>query len=153
MTKAERPHNLPLWRRFYRAESPDGRHVAQIDPAYEVSMGNPTSGMLCISSGPHIERCNPCFIWSDDSRYLAVPQFFLRWGFFRRQRLLIVAFEEKRVFVSDESTHYFQPESFSHGRLLVTTNPFNSARVMTFKIPAELSARFGRTHVRWPEAA
>lgn len=112
-------------------------------------MGNPTSGMLCISSGPHIERCNPSFIWSDDSRYLAVPQFF---GFFGRQRLLIVAFEEKRVFASNENAWYFQPESFLGGQLMVTVNPFRSARVMSFNIPAELSTRFARLRASWPES-
>ena len=150
MTEAEWPYNLPIWRRFYRAQSPDGKHVAQIDPAYELTMGNPTWGILCISSGPHIERSNPSFVWSDDSCYLAVPQFY---GFFRRQRLLIVAFEEKRVFASIERVRHFQPESFSQGQLLVKINPSGSARVMTFNIPSELSARFRHVHVRWPESA
>ena len=123
--------------------------MALIDPAYEVSMGNPTAGMLCISSGPHIERCNPSFLWSDDSRYLAVPQFF---GLLARQRLLIVAFEDKRVFASKEKAWFFQPESFSCGQLTVTVNPFRSTRVLTFNIPSELSARFTRlVRVPWPE--
>jgi hypothetical protein len=165
------PYDLPIWRRFYRAASPDGQRVAQIDPAYEVSMGNPTSGMLCVTGGPHIERCNPSFVWSDDSRYLAVPQYF---GFSGRQRLLIISFEEKRAFASKESEWYFQPESFSRGQLLVTINPFRSPRsrgapirvrrteewvranpppVTTFNIPSELSARFTPlSRVPWPES-
>jgi hypothetical protein len=103
----------------------DGQRAAQIDHAGEVSMGNPTSGMLCVTGGPHMERCNPSFVWSDDSRYLAVPQFS---GFFGRQRLLILSFEEKRVFASKERAWYFQPESFSRGQLLATINPFRSPR-------------------------
>ena len=67
---------------------PDGRHVAQIDPSYEISMGNPTSGMLCIVGGPHLDQCNPSYLWSDDSCYLSVCQFFERFGVFRRQRAL-----------------------------------------------------------------
>lgn len=146
------PYNLPIWRRFYRSVSPDGQRVAQIDPAYEVSMGNPTSGLLCVTGGPHLERCNPSFVWSDDSRHLAVPQFY---GFFNRQRLLIVAFEEKCIFRSNEREWYFQPESFSGGQLLVKINPFRSTREITFNIPSELSARFTRLerwHVAWPES-
>jgi hypothetical protein len=150
MTEAKWPYNLPIWRRSYRAQSPDGKHVAQIDPAHELTMGNPTWGMLCISGGPQIERCNPSFVWSDDSRYLAVPQFY---GFFRRQRLLIVAFEEKCVFASKERVRHFQPESFSHGQLLVKINPSRQAHVVTFNIPSELSARFRRVYVWWPESA
>ena len=56
------PYNLPIWRSFYRATSPDGRRVAQIDPALEMGMSNPTSGLLCVTGGPHIERCSPS-IW------------------------------------------------------------------------------------------
>ncbi len=146
------PYNLPIWRRFYRALSPDGQRVAQIDPASEVGMSDPTFGLLCVTGGPHMERCNPSFVWSDDSRYLAVPQFH---GFLGRQRLLILVFEQKYVFASKERAWYFQPESFLGGQLIVTINPAGSARKMTFNIPSELSARFTRLpwrHVRWPES-
>jgi hypothetical protein len=144
------PYNLPIWRRFHRALSPDGQRVALIDPAYEQGMGNPTAGLLCVTGGPHMQRCNPSFVWSDDSRYLAVPQFH---GFLDRQRILIVALEEKCVFASKERAGYFQPESFLAGQLIVTVNPSRSARVMTFDIPSELSARFKplpRWHAHWP---
>jgi hypothetical protein len=117
-----------------------------------VSMGNPTYGLLCVTGGPHIERCNPSFVWSDDSRYLAVPQ---SYGFFNRQRLLLIAFAEKRVFASKERTWYFQPESFTGGQLVVTIEPFRSARSVTFHIPSELAARFAplpRRGLRWPES-
>ena len=115
-------------------------------------MGNPTSGLLCVAGGPHMERCNPSFVWSEDSRYLAVPQFH---GFFGRQRLLIVVFEEKCVLASKERAGYFQPESFLGGQLIVTINPAGSARKMTFNIPSELSTRFTalpRWDVRWPQS-
>jgi hypothetical protein len=166
------PYNLPIWRAFYRAASPDGRRDAQIDPAIEVSMGNPTSGLLCVTGGPHIEKCNPSFVWSDDSRYLAVPQYFT---FFGRQRVLILSFAEKRVFASKETAWYFQPESFSGGQLVVTIDPFRSPRTrgaparvrrteewvkaypppaLTFQIPSELSARFTRlSSVHWPQSS
>src|SRR5260370_12562221 len=104
MTEAEWPYNLPIWRRFYRAQSPDGKHVAQIDPAYELTMGNPTWGILCISSGPHIERCNPSFVWSDDSRYLPVPQFY---EFFSRHQLFIAPIQQQHIFPSNETSLHF----------------------------------------------
>ena len=141
------PYTLPIWRDFYRAVSPDGQRVAQIDPAREAGMGNPTFGLLCVTGGPHLERCNPSFVWSDDSRYLAVPQFH---RFVGRQRLLIIAFAEKRVFASKERTWYFQPESFTGGQLVVTIEPFRSARSETFQIPSELATRF--TPLQWRDA-
>ena len=151
MNDAEWPFNLPIWRSFYRAVSPDGELVAQIDPACEVSMGNPTSGTLCVSSGLHIERCNPSFVWSDDSRYLAVPQYFEKMRIFPRQRLLVIAFERRRVYASKASTYYFQPESFTAGRLVVSMNPFRSNRKIEFDIPADLEVAFNNdVWVPWP---
>jgi hypothetical protein len=153
MMSGEYPYNLPIWRRYYRSISPDGCHIAQIDPAYEVSMGNPTSGMLCITGGPHIERCNPSFLWSDDSQYLAAPQFFERFGVLRRQRLLILAMKDRRVFASNTIAFYFQPESFSAGQLIATTEPFSAYRdEVRFNVPGDLFTHFTPIYAPWPEA-
>lgn len=142
------PYNLPIWRRYYQSTSPDGRLVARIDPAYEVSMGNPTSGMLCISNGLHISRCNPSFVWSDNSRFLAVPQYS---GWFRRQHLLVIDFNSQRIHTSKMTTWYFQPETFIGGVLDVFINPFHSKRKVEFKIPSDLDQVFKVVHVAWPE--
>jgi hypothetical protein len=154
MTEREWPYSLPIWREFHRAASPDGELVAKIDPAWEVSMSNPTSGTLCVSNGLHLARCNPSFIWSDDSRFLAVPQYFQQFGIFRRQRLLVVWFEKHRVYASRRSAWYFQPESFSAGRLVVSTNPTGRAGrtgEMEFRIPDDLPRAFPRElSVPWP---
>ena len=64
----EFPYNLPIWRRKYSAESPNKKINAEINPAYEISMGNPTYGTLILSNGINIGRCNPSFIWSNDSK-------------------------------------------------------------------------------------
>lgn len=145
----EWPYNLPIWRRFHRAASPDGKLVARIDPAYEVSMGNPTSGMLCLSNGLHIERCNPSFLWSDDSRYLAVPRYSGRWV--RKQRLLVIDFSERIVYASSFSDYYYQPESFTAGRLVVAVNPFRSRRSLEIEIPGDLANDFSPVPAAWPE--
>ena len=111
-------------------------------------MGNPTAGTLRLSAGLEIERCNPSFVWSDDSRYLAVPVFFFRLGILRRQRVLVVDVLERQVFASRETTWYFQPESFVGGRLIVTKNPFRGAETVTWEIPAAL-ALFRRIDAAW----
>lgn len=114
-------------------------------------MGNPTAGVLCISSGPHIDRCNPSFLWSHDSRYLAVPQFF-NWGPIRRQRVLVVSFAEKRVYASRSTAWYFQPESFFSGTLIVSINVSRTTREKMFRIPDELQTAFRLDRwVAWPE--
>lgn len=110
-------------------------------------MGNPTTGTLRLSAGVTLERCNPSFIWSDDSRYLAVPQYFDRFGLVRRQRLVVVDTIERSVMASTETAWYFQPESFANGRLVVSKNPFRNARQITWQIPRDL-AGFRRIAVR-----
>jgi len=145
------PYNLPIWRRNHEAVSPDGKLVARIDPAYEVSMSNPTLGMLCVSNGLRIDRCNPSFVWSDDSRFLAVPKYFRWFGIFTRQRIVIIDFIERRVYASKLTTWYFQPETFIGEVLVVSLNPFRSKQKVEFKIPSDINQRFKVIHVPWPE--
>jgi len=84
------PYNLPIWRDTFQLESPDRKWTTKIFRTTEVSMGNPTMGTLELSNGFKLDRCNPSFIWSDDSRYLVIPRFFHRFGLFRRQHLIII---------------------------------------------------------------
>jgi hypothetical protein len=151
MSEQPWPYNLPIWRRNHKATSPDGKLVARIDPVYEVSMGNPTLGTLCVSDGLHVDRCNPSFVWSDDSRFLAVPKYFLWFGIFTRQRIVVVDFIARRVYASRLMTWYFQPETFVGGTLVVSLNPFRSKRKAVFKIPSDLDKSFKIIHVPWPE--
>jgi hypothetical protein len=147
------PYNLPIFRRAYRAVSPDGSTVAEINPAYEVSMSNPTIGVLTLSTGFQLDGCNPSFVWSDDSRYLAVPRYFHRLGLFRRQRLAIIDLVERRVVVSPQMAWYFQPESFSGGLLVATKEPARTpARRLSWRVPDELAV-FNVLPVAWPAAA
>jgi hypothetical protein len=116
-------------------------------------MGNPTSGVLCLSNGLHLLRCNPSFVWSDDSRYLAVPQFFQYLGVFARQRLLIVAMEKRTVYASRRTAYYFQPDTFHSGDLRVTIDPSERAEVVMFHLPADIASKFQPVPAPWPEAA
>lgn len=151
MTEKQWPYNLPIWRHSHRAASPDGRLTAEIKKAYEVSMGNPTSGTLQISAGIEIENCNPSFLWSDDSRYLVVPQFFTQFIFFRKQRLLIIDVQNRTIFAAPITTYYFQPASFSGGRLVVTKNPTRFGEEVTWDIPEDLR-QFKHVNMRWTDA-
>jgi hypothetical protein len=113
--------------------------VAEIEQASEVGMSHPTAGTLRLSTGLEIDRCNPSFVWSDDSRYLAVPRFFHRLGLFRRQRMIVIDVLEQAALASPETAFYFQPESFTDGRLVATKEPFKTATQVAWRIPAELA--------------
>ena len=151
MTDVQWPYNLPIWRSAYKAASPDGRFVAEIGRASEVSMGNPTAGTLRLPGHLELERCNPSFMWSSDSIYLTVPQFFHRFGLFRRQRLLVVDVRKRLVFASREITFYFQPESFDKGRLVAIKNPFRSPEQAVWQIPGDIG-RFSPVAAKWTAA-
>jgi hypothetical protein len=144
----EWPYNIPIWRGSHEAISPDGKETASMPLATEVSMGNPTAGDLVLQSGLRLPMCSPAFIWSDDSRYLVVPQFFARFGLLRRQRLLIIDFHERTGHRSQEVAYYYQPESFDNGVLTVTKEPFKTKVTIEYRIPSDLS-RFAAFPLDW----
>lgn len=134
------PYNLPIFRRAFRATSPDGQLQAEVSRAYEVSMSNPTIGVLKISGGLVLKDCNPSFVWSDDSRYLAVPQLSRLLGCFFAVRVLVVDTRARAVFASRRFRAWLQPQSFVSGRLVVCVNPWGSSREARWDIPSDLES-------------
>src|SRR5688572_33340832 len=74
--------------------SPDGRYIAVITEAMEFAMGSPTTGTLVIAEKQpggrvlaSVEGTNPSFVWSGDSRALALTQVSRS----RPQRLCVVS--------------------------------------------------------------
>ena len=132
------PYDLPVFRRQHQASSPDGRHVAWMS-AREISMSNPTIGALHLSGGTIVENCNPSFLWSDDSRYLAIPQYRFVLGVQLRQRILILEPIQRLCFVSPPRGWYLQPESFQNGLLVVIREPASrTPKEMAWSIPTDL---------------
>jgi len=125
VTELEWPYNLPIWQKSLHLESPEGKMWAKIENAVEVSMGNPTVGTLTTSTGLQVEYCNPSFIWSDDSTYIAVPQYsYSRFWGFGKQRLLIIDVSKNMKWQSPKLAHYIQPETFDSGEISFIMNPF-----------------------------
>jgi hypothetical protein len=128
--------------------------VASIDEAFEHSMSNPTVGTLRTSGGLELTKCNPAFIWSDDSRYLAVPRWCRRFGLFLRERLAIVDVAARVVYESRFTHWLLLPTGFEGGRLEVLVSdrrgiswPWRSAPLV-LAVPADLAAftRLDKTH-------
>ena len=135
MTEEPYPYNLPFFRRSHREVSPDGAQVAVIKDAYEISMSNPTMGLLELSNDLKIEKCSPTFLWSDDSRYLAVPQWIFGWLRPRRERLIIIDTAERAAYLSRPEFGNVMIDSFSGGVLRftnsVTWKPLDKAMSIT----------------------
>jgi hypothetical protein len=139
MTEEKWPYNLPIWRRSFRLASPDGRMTAEIANAVEVSMSNPTIGTLVLSTGLTIESCNPSFVWSDDSKYLVVPQYSRNWFLgIGKQRLVVVDAAEQKAWRSRKLAYYIQPETFREGLLTITIEPARKARTVIYDVPGIL---------------
>jgi len=139
MTEEQWPYNLPIFRRFFRLTSLDGRMTAEIANAVEVSMSNPTIGTLLLSTELTIKDCNPSFIWSDDPNYLAVPQYSRNW--FRgigKQRLVVVDVADQKGWRSKKLAYYIQPETFCEGHLTITIEPARNARTIIYDVPGNL---------------
>lgn len=136
------PYNLPIWRNKHDAKSPNGQHHAIMKLACEVSMGNPTSGALEIDGKISFKICSPAFIWSEDSKYLIFPQFFFKWGMFRRQRLLVLDIDNKILYRSKDTAYYFMPLEANCQRLLIVKEPFHTKEEIVWFLPNDLDSCF-----------
>jgi hypothetical protein len=91
--------------------SPDGAWTVSYSDVNEIAMGAPVSGTLTLSNGMEIRRCNGSFVWAEDSRYLAVPQ----WTKSRMQRLVVVDLPRRRACYAGGEFSVLELHSFEHG--------------------------------------
>jgi hypothetical protein len=115
---ADRPH----WRTSHKAVAPNGSRVAEIARAMEHSMSNPTIGTLRISDGFELAQCSPAFLWSDDSRYLAVPRWDRGFLSYWQQRLMIVDVEQRTAYTSQFKAALLLPRTFERGKVEVVVS-------------------------------
>lgn len=114
-------------------------------------MGHPCTGTLRLSDGLIVEECNPSFIWSENSRYLAVPQWSRDLGFYLRQRVLVIDTRDRIVLASRRYLGWHQPESFNANILEIMELAPNSPTLspcFRWRIPDDI-ATFKRLAYRW----
>jgi hypothetical protein len=109
------------WSSSARLLSPDGQTIAEIDDAWEVGMGAPTSGELVLSNGMRHTSCNPSFVWSDCSRFLAVPQ----WTDKRNQRLMIISLDRRQSRFIDGEFRVLELHDYSDGIVSGVDSPIH----------------------------
>lgn len=117
--------------------SPDGSKTARIDNAMEIAMSAPTRGTLVLSTGLVLDGCNPSMVWSDDSRYLAVP----RWEG-RKQRLVVIDTSTQQVRRSNPRFRALELTSFSGGIIRGVDSPGHRPQALSF----DISTAFGTHH-------
>jgi hypothetical protein len=111
-------------------KSPDGKWTASMDDASEIAMGAPCSGTLKLSNGQTTDNCSPSIVWSEDSRYLAVPQ----WTKDRMQRLVIIDVVGKQRRVAPGEYRVLALESFSGGVVKGIDSPIHEPRPLAFDV-------------------
>ena len=122
----ERAEAISAWAESAELQSPDGRFVARVQDAFEIAMGGPTIGTLELSNGLRWHGCSPSMIWSDDSRYLALP----RWSR-RRQHLMVVSLELGEARFAKGELSVCELDSFEAGILSGVEGPgrLNAMRI------------------------
>ena len=121
---------ISAWNWTVSLESPNGLHTASIDHADEIGMGAPTSGQLVVSNGMTFLNCSPSIAWSNDSRFLAVPQ----WQAYdngHRQRLMIVSIQDRKFNLLDDNYSVLEIESFSDGIVHGVNSPAHNPTPVT----------------------
>ena len=120
------PPRIPIspWADSATLTSPDGRTTAAIADAWEIAMGAPTSGELTLSNGMSRDSCNPSMIWSEDSDYLAVPQ----WTTDRAQRLLVLCVSKRTSRYAPGQYRVLELHSFRAGVVRGVDSPIHMPR-------------------------
>jgi hypothetical protein len=129
---------ISAWDSSLNLTSPDGQIMAVIDDGNEVGQGAPTLGTLVLSNGLTFEGCNPSAVWSDDSKFLAVPQ----WGRSREQRLLVISIENRSVGYAPDIFSVLELHSFTAGKIQGIDSQIHESR----EIEIDLS------EVRWKDS-
>lgn len=93
----------------------------------EVAMGAPTRGTLIISNGIEIENCNPSIVWSEDSRFVAVPQ----WTPSRGQRLIVIDVEKKQIHEFPQKYAVLELDSFKDGIISGVDSPIYQPKAIS----------------------
>jgi hypothetical protein len=115
---------ISAWEYSLYLTSPNGRITAVIDEASEVGQGAPTYGTLKLSNGLTFQGCNPSAVWSDDSKFLAVPQ----WTEGMMQRLLVVSMEPASFGYEPDIFRVLELHSFSRGKIKGIDSPIHKPR-------------------------
>lgn len=130
---------ISAWDYSLNLISPDGEVTAVIDDASEIGQrGAPTYGTLKLSNGLTFKGCNPSAVWSDDSKFLAIPQ----WRAVPRQRILVISIEQASFGYTADIFELLELHSFSRGKIKGIDLPGYKPR----EIEIDLS------EVRWKDA-
>lgn len=119
----------PWYSETLHLDSPDmSKRATLIEPS-EIAMGSPTCGELSVSNGQSASNCNPSIVWSENSRFLAVPQWFDR-----KQRLLLLDTDSRKRAFAPEWFSVLELHAFSNGIVTGIDSPLYQPRRIAFDV-------------------
>ena len=95
-------------------KSPNGKYEAKVVMAGEIGMGSATSGLLIISNGIKIDKCNTSMAWSEDSKFLVIP----KWSNDYKQKILMINIEEFKIYETPDIYNVIEIEEIKHGKII-----------------------------------
>lgn len=115
------------WENAATRESPDGRYIAFYSGEDEICMGGPPTGTLKIRRKEEeswmviFPHASASFIWSEDSRAIAVPQ----WTQHREHQLCVIRIPKGETIEMRERYRVLQLESFRDGMIEGIDSPIH----------------------------
>ena len=128
---------ISAWDPSLNLTSPDGQNKAVMDDGHEFGQGSPTIGTLVLSNGLTFEGCSPSAVWSDDSKFLAVPQWIRTQG----QRILVISIERQSFGYTADIYSVLELHSFSAGTIKGIDSPAYEPRDIEVDV----------SKIRWPD--
>jgi hypothetical protein len=119
---------ISAWEHQGTLSSPDGSKSAVFDGT-EISMGGPAIGTIVVE-GHRLEPANGSMAWSEDSRYLAFPQ----WTPGRMQILSVYDTELDRMGRWEREGDVYETFRFEKGVVETVMNPATSALRRNFRL-------------------
>ena len=127
---------VSAWTGSGSIKSPDSQMTAWTTEEVEISMGGPLIGKLKTSNGLSFSSCGTSFVWSKDSKYLAVPF----WDERRRQKLGLINVATGEVVKSGRTFSVIELSSFEEGVVAGVDSPIHSPRKFTWDVNDVLNA-------------
>ena len=122
--------SISPWNGDIEVLSPSGKQVAKVINTHEIAMGAPVSGILFVNDKAISMRCNSSIVWSDDSRYIAFPE----WTRSNNQKLKILNVESGKIKKLFKTYSVLELADFSGLTLTGIDSPIHKPKDLNIKL-------------------
>jgi hypothetical protein len=124
--------SISPWNGDVEVVSPNGEQLAKVINTHEIAMGAPVSGLLFVNDKAISVRCSSSIIWSDDSRYIAFPE----WTRSNNQKLKILNVESGKIKKLFKTYSVLELAGFNNLTLSGIDSPIHKPKDLKIKLRA-----------------